>query len=296
MGAAVRHDVADAVFTAGAMRMALRPSAGGRIAALWHDDDGVRRDILVPMLPGPFDPADWPKAGCYPLLPFSNRIRDAVFTADGTVVRLPAHPPGPHALHGFSQRRPWSLHEAAAGPVMRFEHEADAWPWAFAAEQRLALDADGLTVTLWVHNRAATAMPLGMGLHPYLAASPADRVRFAAASEWAVDEDFIATTPGSVPVRHDALLGTAPVTRYCAGWDGAVTLLRSGSPPVSVTAGAPLDHLVFHVPPGGAYLCAEPVSHVADAFNLAARGVHGTGHRMLAPGEEVTASMRIGIG
>ena len=38
------------------------------------------------------------------------------------------------------------------------------------------------------------------------------------------------------------------------------------------------------------------VSHVADAFNLAARGVHGTGHRMLAPGEEATASMRIGMG
>lgn len=296
MEAAVRHDGADAVFAAGAMRMALRPSAGGRIAALWSDDDGVRHDILVPMLPGPFDPANWPKAGCYPLLPFSNRIRDAVFMADGTVVRLPAHPPGPHALHGFSQRRPWSLHEAAAGPVMRHEHEADAWPWSFAAEQRLALDADGLTVTLWVQSRAATAMPLGMGLHPYLAAAPEDRVGFAAAAEWAVDADYIATTLGSVPVRHDAPLGTAPVTRYCAGWDGVATLLRAGAPPVSVTAEAPLDHLVFHVPPGGAYLCVEPVSHVADAFNLAARGVAGTGHRMLAPGEEATASMRIGTG
>ena len=296
MGAAVRHDGADAVFAAGAMRVAVRPAAGGRIAALWREDDGVRRDILVLMLPGPFDPANWPKAGCYPLLPFSNRIRDAVFTAGETVVRLPAHPPGPHALHGFSQRRPWTLHRAPAGPVMRYGHAADAWPWAFAAEQRLALDETGLTVTLWVHNRSTTAMPLGMGLHPYLVASPADRVHFAAAAEWAIDADVIATTLGSVPVRHDAPLGTAPVTRYCAGWNGAVTLLRSGSAPVSVTARAPLDHLVFHVPPGGAYLCAEPVSHVADAFNLAARGVHGTGHRMLAPGEEATASMRIGIG
>ncbi|MFZ4531507.1 MAG: hypothetical protein ACOYOJ_06790, partial [Alsobacter sp.] len=125
---------------------------------------------------------------------------------------------------------------------------------------------------------------------------PDDRVRFAAAAEWAVDADVIATTPGSAPVRHDAPLGTAPVTRYCAGWDGAATLLRPGAAPVSLTAAAPLDHLVFHVPPGGAYLCVEPVSHVADAFNLAARGVAGTGHRMLAPGEEVTASMRIGTG
>lgn len=296
MGAAVRHDGADAVFAAGAMRMVLRPSAGGRIAALWRDDDGVRRDILVPMLPRPFDPANWPKAGCYPLLPFSNRIRDAVFTADGTVVRLPAHPPGPHALHGFSQRRPWTLHEAPAGPVMRFEHDADAWPWTFAAEQRLVLDADGLTLTLWVQNRAATAMPLGLGFHPYLAAAPGDRVRFAVAAEWDVDADFIATAPGTAPVRHDAPLGTEPVTRYCAGWEGTATLLRPGAAPVSVTAEAPLDHLVFHVPPGGAYLCVEPVSHVADAFNLAARGVAGTGHRMLAPGEEVTASMRIGTG
>jgi len=179
---------------------------------------------------------------------------------------------------------------------MRYEHDADAWPWSFAAEQRLELDASGVTITMWVQNRAATAMPLGLGFHPYLAATPGDQVRFGAAAEWVLDPDFIATALGSDRVQYDAALGTAPVTRYCNGWDGTATLLRTGLAPVSVTAEAPLDHLVFHVPPGGAYLCVEPVSHVADAFNLAARGVAGTGHRRLAPGEEATASMSIGTG
>mgnify|MGYP001073669391 CR=1 FL=1 len=58
-------------------------------------------------------------------------------------------------------------------------------------------------------------------------------------------------------------------------------------------AGAPLDHLVFHVPAGGRYLCLEPVSHVADAFNLAASGKAGTGARVLRAGEAISATMRI---
>ncbi len=39
-----------------------------------------------------FNGLAWPKAGCYPLLPFSNRIRDGRFLWGGREIRLAPHP------------------------------------------------------------------------------------------------------------------------------------------------------------------------------------------------------------
>ena len=46
---------------------------------------------------------------------------------------------------------------------------------------------------------------------------------------------------------------------------------------------------------GGAYCCLEPVSHVTDAFNLAANGVGGTGYRSLLAGERIAATVRMSV-
>jgi len=43
------------------------------------------------------------------------------------------------------------------------------------------------------------------------------------------------------------------------------------------------------------YLCLEPVSHVADGFNLAARGVAGTGAVLLPSGGVLRGQMTISL-
>ncbi|MEI6761786.1 MAG: hypothetical protein WCO22_15190 [Betaproteobacteria bacterium] len=49
-------------------------------------------------------------------------------------------------------------------------------------------------------------------------------------------------------------------------------------------------------PPQPLYLCLEPVSHVADGFNLAARGVPGTGTVQLRHGEVLQGRLSIRLG
>ena len=115
----------------GAMRATVRAADGGRVASLWRDDPKGRRvDVLVPMAPGAYDPQIWPKAGCYPLVPWSNRIRDARFPFGGRTIALPPHPASaPHAVHGFAQTRPWQVTAAGESTLeMRYDHEPDAWP------------------------------------------------------------------------------------------------------------------------------------------------------------------------
>jgi aldose 1-epimerase len=50
---------------------------------------------------------------------------------------------------------------------------------------------------------------------------------------------------------------------------------------------------VVYTPPGESFFCAEPVSHITDAFNLAATGQADTGMLTLAPGESVRASLTL---
>jgi len=60
-----------------------------------------------------------------------------------------------------------------------------------------------------------------------------------------------------------------------------------------MTAEPPLDFLVVYTPPARSFLCVEPVSHMTDAFNLAAAGRTDTGCRILAPGEALRAAVTL---
>ncbi|MFY7777288.1 MAG: hypothetical protein ACOVQ8_03330 [Elstera sp.] len=286
---------------AGFLSACLWPQAGGRIASLRFAPPGrTPLDILVPLTRTPFDPDVWPKGGCYPLVPWSNRIRNAQFSVEGRTIALRPHPAClPHAHHGFTHQRRWDLSNAAPTTAqMSYTHspDADAWPWAFIAVQTLRIAPDGLSIDLSVTNVGTDPMPVGMGLHPFLVVSPGDEIDFITKSEWRADADGLAISLS--PVAGGAVhcvQGSQGSTRYFAGWQGIAVLRRIEGARVTVTASAPLDHLVFHVPEGGAYACLEPVSHVADAFNLAAKGVAKTGFLTLAAGQTLSTSVHIGV-
>ena len=53
--------------------------------------------------------------------------------------------------------------------------------------------------------------------------------------------------------------------------------------------------LVVYAPEGRDFLALEPVTHMTDAFNRAARGERGTGTRALRPGGAFSCTMEIGV-
>lgn len=287
-------NVAD--LAAGDLRVTVAPEAGGRIAKFWRETPKGQVHILQPMGPDAFDPFNWPKGGCYPLVPFSNRIRNGRFVFEGRERRLPLHPGTSDALHGFTQRRPWTIAaKTAASLTMTLIHTQDEWDWAFTTSQLLDLTDDALTVTLTVKNLSDAPMPLGFGLHPYFAVALGDRIAFDAQWNWAIDGGFVATHREAKPLHYDAPQSAAGRTDYLSGWSRKATIARQDGTTIRLSASDALDHFVFHVPDGGAYLCLEPVSHVADAFNLAPSGHEGTGLHVLAPGAAVEASVRMEI-
>jgi aldose 1-epimerase len=277
-------------------RLTLLPELGARIAACrWRHPDGRWLELIRPMS-FPYDGDE--EAGCFPLTPFSNRLRDGRFTFAGRDIQMPRNTPGPHVEHGHGWQRAWTV--AARGPgqiILRYEHAGDAWPFPYAIEQAIELLPDRLRVTLTAHNRGAEPLPYGFGLHPFFPATPETTLEARVESVWHVDDEVMPTRLGPA----SELWGSAPrlvvsetsLDTAFAGWDGAATIrwpeLGAG---LSMAADAPLRHLVVYTPPGASHFCAEPVSHCTDAFNLAETR-NDTGMVVLAPGETLTTAISL---
>jgi aldose 1-epimerase len=78
------------------------------------------------------------------------------------------------------------------------------------------------------------------------------------------------------------------------GWRGEATI-RDSVPGVDVRIAADraCGFVVVYVPAGRDFLAIEPVTHMTDAFNRAARGARDTGVRTLRPGATFSVTMRI---
>lgn len=270
--------------------LGLLPAWGGRIAHLRAD--GL--DLLLPITAGAFDPLDWPRAGAYPLMPYSNRIRNAHLHFAGRDYPLPAHPAAqPHTLHGVAHTVPWQVVEEEDQQLtLACDYLGEHWPWAFRAEQRFVLDGKRLRIELALVNRGDTPMPAGLGLHPYFQRHPGLKVRYQVGREWQIDAQYLATGD-SCEVTQALLIeadGAQALAHYQSCWDGHLQLdYTIGS--LCLQASAPLSHFVAFAPAGSPYLCLEPVSHLADAFNQPQDCWEHTGTHELAPGHRLQASL-----
>lgn len=297
----------DAVtITAGEATVAIVPGVGGSIASFRCR--GI--DVLRPTSYASRHAGDVRQFACYPLVPYSNRIARATLTFDGRTQRLARNfGDHPHAIHGVGWQRAWTLeaHEAARARLTLDHVPADgdaalAWPWAFRAAQALLLTpvSDGamLTLALTIRNTDSHAFPFGLGWHPFFPRDESTELGFVAKGVWQTDDTCLPTACVAAPPhwRFDPprTIGATTLDNVFTGWDGDADIRwpRAGRR-VLIEADRSCSHLVVFIPPGANHFAVEPVTHMTDAFNCAARGDSDTGTRYLRPGEAHSCTMRI---
>lgn len=269
----------------------IAPEAGGRILSWSTELPSGRRDWLVPIEATKWPASAWPKGGLFPLAPFSNRVRDAQLHWAGTTLALEPLPGTPHALHGQAQAMPWVVAQVQKdSAVLRLNHPAGAggWPWDWRLCQTVQLTEAGLQIEMVLENRDATPMPAGLGLHPYFTAHD---VHLSATTRWEHEQE-LALYPEPNTEFQWARRGEATWTHYLSGWDGTARLTWPKGPGLTLHCTEPLTQVVLHCN-AGRYLCVEPVTHVCDAFNLAAGDTPGTGIQVLAPGATLAIKMAL---
>ncbi|PKQ07249.1 MAG: aldose 1-epimerase [Alphaproteobacteria bacterium HGW-Alphaproteobacteria-11] len=291
------------ILARGNLELALMPEAGGCIARFAAAHDGGVQQMLRP-LPAGFATPDPLDMACYPLVPFSGRITNGRFAFAGRAVQLPPDDIcPPHAIHGRGWQSSWEVIDADSGAArLRYRHDGGnrrwTWPWSFEAEQHFALDEAGLTVTMRLINRAAEAMPAGLGLHPFFEAPTTARLTAHLPRVWESDADGIPTGIAATPEKwrfdEPRAMRDVEVDHCFSGGDGNFRIDWEDRPFALRIEAADAPHAIVFAPPGEDFFCAEPVSHAPDAVNRP-EPESVTGLVALAPGETMQLTCRFAV-
>src|SRR5262249_18391154 len=152
----------------------LCPGLGGSIGNFrWRHPSGQTIDLLRPTSPASLARSAIGDVACFPLTPFSNRLRKGRFTFEDREIVMPLNTNGPHVEHGHGWQRPGNtVTFGKERAILRLTHKADSWPFDYVMEQRFQLSTAGLDIELMARNDSNRSMPYGFGLHPYFPRTP----------------------------------------------------------------------------------------------------------------------------
>jgi aldose 1-epimerase len=271
--------------------LVVAPESGGSIVGWIRDGRHLLRrpspDSVLRGHPGAM--------GCFPLVPYCNRIAHRRFTWDGQEFDLAANfGDHPHAIHGVGWQRPWRVEGVSADAVtLSLRHDATgasahAWPFAFDARITYQLTGASLSMRLEATNRHAARAPMGLGAHPYFPRATDASIAFEAESVW-LNRDALPFSHEPVPAAWDHTEGRRaarePLDHCFTGWRGEARLPES-----RIAADPVFANLQVFTPANADFFCVEPVSHVPDAINRPDLP-HTQAMTVLAPGESLGGSI-----
>lgn len=260
------------------------PQIGGGLARL----DWLRGEERIPLLRGlPEDFLGTPLPGqlaCFPLLPWSNRMAPTGFSFDGVqYVPAPNREGEPCPIHGDGWQQRWRVAAHHETSLTLSLDRWDASPFAYTAELRYILADDALVVELSVRNAGRTALPFGLGLHPWMPDPQGAQLTAGANSVWMAGPDKLPLARQDIPSHwrfdNPSALPQDGVDNVFEGWHGDARIAWPGRG-VALEVQADMDYFILYVPQGRDVFCFEPVDHPINAHNLPGQ----PGLSVLAPG------------
>jgi aldose 1-epimerase len=196
--------------------------------------------------------------------------------------------PGAHrlaagqAIHGLGLTRAWSVERQAPDGCSLLLDLGGLWPLGGRARQEISLLDAGIEMSIELEATGA-AFPAGAGWHPWFRCDAFDgcepSVTLRSGTMYELGPDSIPTGALiDVDAAHDLRDGPALGDRRIDACYAAVSdpiVVRWGSFELNVTSSANVRYAVVYTPEHA--FCVEPQTCAIDAFNLAARGVEGTG-------------------
>ena len=281
----------------GQWRADIASEIGGSILSLMH----AGRAVLRPTPAEAVEARAVRRTACFPLIPYANRIADGRFAWDGQSHRLAENfPASPHPLHGIGWRRVWRVISADTGDcTLRLEHRPNSdeqdWPFAFDAEQRISVSAEGLQVELSVSNAHPRPAPLGLGLHPLFPRRGGERLTFDAGGAWRNGADMLPAARVTGDLWDHAAgqaIGAQDLDNDFFAWQGSARIESQHLPAIRISASPVFSCLRVFTPPDKDFFAVEPVSHSTDAINRE----RGAELLRVQPGERLCGTMTINLG
>ncbi|MGM9509074.1 hypothetical protein ACS5NO_15170 [Larkinella sp. GY13] len=289
----------------GGASMVVAPARGGRVCALVLPLNGTGYSILDGF---PDDEAieEDRRYKSAPLIPFPNRVNRGQYTLDSTHYQLPINEPRQgHAIHGLLYNCPMTVEDKQiTGQTAQIQlsysyiGQINGYPFPFELAVTYSIsEPDGFSCMTTVSNTGATAMPLGVGWHPYLRLS-------GGMANWTMqlpDCQLYTLNDASIPTGHKQEYSTYRQPALLADtYLNNCFALTQETPRCEILFGSPTRdrQLVFWMesgvnqyryfqlftPPDRLSIAVEPMSCCPNAFN------NHDGLIQLEPGNTVNAS------
>jgi aldose 1-epimerase len=275
--------------SAGDYALTIAPEIGGSLRSFTWRGEPLLRTATGPSV---LD------AACFPLVPFSNRIAHGRFEWEGQQVQLSPNFPGfdhPHPLHGFGWTSAWEvLRSDGSSAELEHRYPGGEWPWPYVARQSVRLTPEGLVLSLSVTNLGDSAMPAGLGFHPYFPRHERTVLAVQHKGEWQNDPDCLPQALIERDAPCDWWQGKPVATRMVdtvyTDRAGPITIAwQDRQMGLTIECSPALAHTAIFVPAGADWFCVEPVSHPTNALNL---GQASGGMHVLQPGDTYSAQVR----
>lgn len=284
------------ILTTPSAKVTISPELGGAILAY----EAKVHDEFIPILKNSSNASSVLESCSFPLVPFSNRIRNGRFQWQGKEVTLPLnHLPEKHSIHGHGWQQPWKIVEQSNTRLtLQYQHKADEWPFTYTAQQIFVLKDSSLSIELLIMNTSTRDMPAGLGIHPYFSLTDNTRLACNVEQMWAVDNETMPTKLVTPPKEFNSsdglLVKGSNLDNAFTGFLGKATVYwPEWQAKANITTSSNCQFMVLYSPNNENFFCFEPVSHCTDAINLANNGVKNTGAKTLAPNETMTVAMKI---
>lgn len=277
--------------------MAIQLSVGSARASILPEFGGRLHQLEIagePILSAPADVRDYAqrptRGGSFPMAPWPNRIAGSRFSWGGTEYSVPDGGK-PNAIHGRVLDEPWTVLAADSDFVELACPFDDGWPWSGSAWQRFELRGDSLSMRLEVRSDR-DPFPAGCGWHPWFRrdAFGATGVRLGLVATRRYELDQQLPTGSLVPPVGEFDLSAGPTLGErrlddCYSGIAGPAVIDWGRVQLTLAIKCPEPHVQVYTPPDA--FCIEPQTCAPDAFNLAGRGVAGTGAAVARPGQPV---------
>lgn len=242
-------------------------------------------------------------AALFTMVPFSNRIRGGSFVYFGITRKMAKNQSGlEDPIHGDGWKSVWHVVEQTpTKAILQLDHDKakGGFPFSYTALLTYTLKNATLTIETEVLNPSALPMPCGLGVHPFFKKHADTTLQFETRTVWANESDPIFDKPYETPIAWD-FKNPQKITEdfdTCFGGFGGDVIIRTPSQGVQVHMQAdPLfGHVVLYAPKYKRYFCVEPATNANDAFNLAFRGVVGTGIQSIGPHQKLKGTVSLTV-
>ena len=226
----------------------------------------------------------------FSLIPFSGRIGNALLKFKSKTYNLKKNFKGElSALHGDGWQNPWIVKNLEKNCViMKLSAKNKNWPFKYSGHLIIKINNNELKISLEIKNLDIKSMPCGLGLHPWFDMTANASLQMNAKKFWIVGKDNLFKKVSNLSKNIDfsrgkKLINTNLVNGF-SEWNGFATIVWPEKKlSLNIESSKNLKHLIVYTPYNENFFCIEPVSHSVDAFNLYAKGIKGTGTKILRP-------------